>query len=307
MCCVGVIGGQFVRSKPLDFSAQGGLWIPCAGSVTPWETHLGSEEYEPDAKAFYEATGAVSSSIRDFLRYFGVYQSSVTKQEAIDAGWYPYQYGYLWETRVSADFTETTTKLYAHGRLAYELGYVMPDEKTVYGTDDGANVMNSMFVASVAKDITEGVGYCAKYTQTSPDGGAAIHWTADIEWLEMPTATHAEVEAAIKTTTFADLFYSAGCAADGSCTDASFRPTNTGKGCECLKPVPGKERLAAVFEKRRYAGKHKSHAMLVRCCHDRVRQQDHPPTHAPPWCCSAHMFSCSHVHMFTCSHVHTTD
>jgi len=261
-----------VRTKPLDFSAHGGLWTPCAGSVTPWETHLGSEEYEPDAKAFYAATGAVSSSIKDFLRYFNVYKASVTKEEAMGAGWYPYQYGYLWETKVNADFTETTTKLYAHGRLAYEMGYVMPDEKTVYGTDDGTNVMFSMFVSNVAKDIKNGVGYCAKYTQTSPDGGAAIDWTADITWLEMPTATHAEVQAAVKTTTFNDLFYAASCAADGTCTDASFRPTNTGKGCECLKPVPGKERLAAVFEKRRYAGKH-TVARDARTCRSRVRQQ----------------------------------
>ena len=29
--------------------ADWGLWVPCAGSVTPWGTHLGSEEYEPDA------------------------------------------------------------------------------------------------------------------------------------------------------------------------------------------------------------------------------------------------------------------
>ena len=34
----------------IDWSAHGGLWTPCAGSVSPWNTHLGSEEYEPDAK-----------------------------------------------------------------------------------------------------------------------------------------------------------------------------------------------------------------------------------------------------------------
>ena len=31
-------------------SDWGGLWTPCAGSVTPWNTHIGSEEYEPDGK-----------------------------------------------------------------------------------------------------------------------------------------------------------------------------------------------------------------------------------------------------------------
>src|SRR5262245_7072557 len=37
-------------TKPLDLAGIHGIWNPCAGSVTPWKTHLGSEEYEPDAK-----------------------------------------------------------------------------------------------------------------------------------------------------------------------------------------------------------------------------------------------------------------
>ena len=36
--------------RRVDWSEYGGLWTPCAGSVSPWNTHLGSEEYEPDAK-----------------------------------------------------------------------------------------------------------------------------------------------------------------------------------------------------------------------------------------------------------------
>lgn len=40
---------SIVKAAPVDFSSVGGIWIPCAGSVTPWGSHLGSEEYEPDA------------------------------------------------------------------------------------------------------------------------------------------------------------------------------------------------------------------------------------------------------------------
>ena len=39
-----------------------GMWNPCAGMVTPWNTHLGSEEYEPDRQERREqrvADGAV--------------------------------------------------------------------------------------------------------------------------------------------------------------------------------------------------------------------------------------------------------
>ena len=38
--------------NPVDFSEYGGLSGPCAGSTTPWNTHLGSEEGDPDQKAF---------------------------------------------------------------------------------------------------------------------------------------------------------------------------------------------------------------------------------------------------------------
>ena len=50
-----------IDTAPVDFSAFGGLWVPCAGSITPWGTHLGSEEYEPDARVI-EATKISASS-----------------------------------------------------------------------------------------------------------------------------------------------------------------------------------------------------------------------------------------------------
>ena len=60
-----------------------GIWIPCAGSVTSWNTHLGSEEYEPDAKNLaanvtYEEfavmdEGFSAKDITLYLRYFGIY------------------------------------------------------------------------------------------------------------------------------------------------------------------------------------------------------------------------------------------
>ena len=147
-------------TKAVDFSAHGGLWIPCAGSVTPWMTHLGSEEYEPDARAFYASSTLntpdwMFQNYRDFMRYFGKYEAkaSFTKEKAMEGGFYPYQYGYPWETVVKADFTEMTKKLYSHGRQAWELSYVMPDSSTVYGTDDGTNVFFTYFKADTAKGI----------------------------------------------------------------------------------------------------------------------------------------------------------
>jgi len=251
---------QFVRSKPLDFTADKGLWTPCAGSVTPWETHLGSEEYEPDAHCYADDNCAWNSwpmnKVRPFLRFFGVYAGSTgfNKNIARDAGFYPYRYGYPWETKVNADFTETTTKLYAHGRQSYEMSYAMPDMRTVYNTDDGTNVFFAMFKATAAKKISEGINYCAKYTQTSPDGGNAEDWTADIEWIKMPWIRAATVEAAIESTTFYDLFDYQACSTSGSVCPSGYSSVNTWVGCECLRVKSGMDALASVLEKRRYAG-----------------------------------------------------
>lgn len=38
----------------MDWSKYEGLWVPCAGSVSPWKSHLGSEEYEQDSRPLAE-------------------------------------------------------------------------------------------------------------------------------------------------------------------------------------------------------------------------------------------------------------
>ena len=92
--------------------------------------------------------------------------------------------------------------------MSYEMSYAMPDKKTVYGTQTMGPIPNEMFhrfVATTAGDISEGVDYCAKITQTSADDCEAIDFTAKVEWLAMSTPS-AQVQAAIKTETFSSLF-----------------------------------------------------------------------------------------------------
>ena len=36
--------------NPISFAKVNGGWIHCAASLSPWNTHLSAEEYEPDAK-----------------------------------------------------------------------------------------------------------------------------------------------------------------------------------------------------------------------------------------------------------------
>ena len=60
-CCFASWGPA--ASRHVDWSHANGLWIPCAGSVSPWNTHIGGEEYEPDAKFFSPSLYQNDSSI----------------------------------------------------------------------------------------------------------------------------------------------------------------------------------------------------------------------------------------------------
>ena len=116
-----------VSAAPIDFSALGGLWIPCAGSVTPWGSHLGSEEYEPDARSFYASESPAQEdswmgrNIADFMRYFPD-ATGTSPNEIVASGFNPYFYGYAWETKI-ADGKPLTEKLYSQGRMSWELAY----------------------------------------------------------------------------------------------------------------------------------------------------------------------------------------
>ncbi|WP_326998801.1 alkaline phosphatase PhoX [Cohnella kolymensis] len=148
--------------KKVDFSAAAGLWIPCNGSLTPWNTHLSSEEYEPDARA-YELDPAKSPLVGSFTKYY--YQDDKKVGN-------PYAYGYIPEVTVHADNTTTVVKHYSMGRFSHELGKVAPDGKTVIFGDDGGNTMMFMYVADQAKDLSAGTLYAAKWIQTSDKDAA---------------------------------------------------------------------------------------------------------------------------------------
>ncbi len=73
------------HAKKIDFSNVNGLWTPCNGSTTDWGTHLGSEEYEPDARAFEDPS---SSSYKDVTNFAKLYFGDTSKAN-------PYYYGWI--------------------------------------------------------------------------------------------------------------------------------------------------------------------------------------------------------------------
>ncbi|WP_336366181.1 PhoX family protein [Marinobacter sp. C2H3] len=224
--------------EQLDQSGIRGGWNHCAGSVTPWNTHLASEEYEPDASD--------PNSANAMADYFGGDATQVN----------PYDYGWNIEITVDASNakpTATLEKHYAMGRLASEMGTMMPDQKTAYISDDGTNVGYYMFVADTAGDLSTGTLYALKWNQTSADN----YGSADIDWISLGHASDSEIKPLLSGAgklTFSDIFATETPNGDGSCPTSGFVSINAGDGGnQCLQLQPGMEMAASRLETRRYA------------------------------------------------------
>ncbi|HEX5747586.1 MAG TPA: alkaline phosphatase PhoX [Archangium sp.] len=245
-----------LSTRPIDFSGVEGYWVPCAGSVSPWNTNLSSEEYPEDARKYEDAASvsALTLKERSMIRYWGLDPATATLEQ-IKAVYSPYRYGYVVEVAVDGSGATTVTKHYAAGRRALELAYVMPDKKTVYLSDDGTNDGFYMFVAARPGDLSEGQLYAARWFQTTPSG--APSGRADIYWLPLgPSATDAQVKALIDGgIQFSQIFETETQNADGTCPRAleGFRAIHTETGRECLRLKPGQELAASRLESRRYA------------------------------------------------------
>ncbi|MCB1764830.1 MAG: DUF839 domain-containing protein [Candidatus Competibacteraceae bacterium] len=247
----------------IDQSSIHGGWVHCAGSVTPWNTHLGSEEYEPDARLFNFTTGTKITGSGQEDTYFHAMDAYFDGNRlAMD----PYFWGYPIEVDVLNDSGETSiTKHYGMGRMALELAKVMPDQRTAYMSDDGTNVGMFMFVADTAGDLSAGTLYGAKLTQTSPDDDAN-GGVFTIEWIKLGQSSDAEISALVDAkTTFDQIFTTADPVVDADGKDTGACPTgftsvNHGHEAtegntyhECLQLKSGMEKAATFLETRRYA------------------------------------------------------
>ena len=224
--------------KPVDFSKDGGIWTPCAGSLSPWNTHLGSEEYEPDAKA--HELNPENSSVTQFARNYYKSQTIIGN---------PYLYGHLPEVKVQPTGKVTAVKHYSMGRLSIERTVVMPDERTIYYGDDGGYTMMFMYVADKAQDLSAGTLYAAKWNQTGDQTGGS----ANLEWIKLGHGTDNEIKKMAQSLKFSDIFETTSddvyAAANGF---KKIKTNSSGGKTEWLKLKPGMEKAAAFLESRRY-------------------------------------------------------
>ncbi|WP_066305953.1 PhoX family phosphatase [Bacillus sp. FJAT-29814] len=220
---------------PVDFSADGGLWTPCAGVLSPWNTHLGSEEYEPNARV-HEANPE-NSDVTQFARNYYQDPSVIGN---------PYLYGYTTEVKVHPNGEAKAVKHHSMGRLSFENVTVAPDNRTVYYGDDGSYTMSFMYIADKAKDLSAGTLYAAKWKQTSDQNGGA----ADIEWIKLGHANDQEIKEMAQNLKFSDIFETTNDAAYAQAN--GFKQVKAAGNLEWLKVKPGMEKAAAFLESRRY-------------------------------------------------------
>jgi uncharacterized protein len=220
---------SLVKYHNVDTSSVNGLWITCGASLSPWNTHLSSEEYEPDAFA------------TDNKR-FKAFSKSLFEHESVAN---PYHYGHMPEITVNPDGTGSIVKHFCLGRISHELVQVMPDKRTVLMGDDATNGGLFVFIADKAENLSSGTLYVAKWHQTSGIGPGA----ATLSWIKLGHASSKEIESFANTFNPNDIMsVKTADPQDNSYTKIKY----SGKD-NWVKVMPGKEKAAAFLETHRYA------------------------------------------------------
>ena len=224
---------SLVKYHNVDTSKVHGLWITCGASLSPWGTHLSSEEYEPDA--FADRT---KNFMNDFSQ--NLYGNAATAN--------PYHYGHLPEVTVNPDGTGSIKKHFCMGRISHELIQMMGDNRTALMGDDATNSAYFIFVADREKDLSAGTLYAAK-VGGSTDFSSAASAAAPLTWIKLGKATSAEIEQlanTLKPTDILDLK-----SADPQ--DPSYTKIVANGKTEWIKLKPGMDKAAAFLETHRYA------------------------------------------------------
>jgi secreted PhoX family phosphatase len=224
---------SLVKYHNVNTAGVNGLWITCGASLSPWGTHLSSEEYEPNAFA-----ASTDAQFKAFSK--NLYGSETAAN--------PYHYGHMPEVTVNADGTGTIKKHYNLGRISHELVQVMPDNRTVFMGDDATNSGYFVFVADKEKDLSSGSLYVAKVGAGFSIDPAATT-AAPLTWIKLGSATSAEIKTLADTLKPTDIMLVS--AVDP--LDASYTKINANGKAEWVKLNTGMEKAAAFLETHRYA------------------------------------------------------
>jgi len=177
----------------VDFTDVNGTAALCFGSVTPWNTPLTSEEWivNSDVNSTTYASWNDPEEVASNAR-LGRMWEIVEEGQNLN----PYDYGYIIEITNPAG-TPTPVKHYTIGRYEHENAVVMPDQRTVYSSQDDTGGVLFKFVADAAGDLSAGTLYGAALTQDAGVNDPAVTGF-DIAWVELASGTNAQIEAWIR-------------------------------------------------------------------------------------------------------------
>ena len=226
---------SLVKYHNVDTSKVHGLWITCGASLSPWNTHLSSEEYEPDA--FDTGDTKAGKQLRAYSKNLFGDENRAN----------PYHYGHMPEVTVHPDGTGSIKKHYCLGRISHELIQVMPDNRTALMGDDATNGGLFMFVADRPRDLSSGNLYVAKVGAgfNVIQGGEA----APLTWIHLGHASSREVEQMADKVKPQDIME----VRLEDPKDASFTKIFISGKANWIKLKPGMEKAAAFLETHRYA------------------------------------------------------
>ncbi|TCM69141.1 hypothetical protein EC844_10386 [Acinetobacter calcoaceticus] len=225
---------KLVKYHNVDTSSAHGLWITCGASLSPWGTHLSSEEYEPDA--FDQGIGTDVETLQAFSK--NLYGNAATAN--------PYNYGHMPEVIVNKDGSGKIVKHFCLGRISHELIQMMPDQRTALMGDDYTNGALFMFVADKEKDLSAGNLYAAKYTSELNESSKG-----QIQWIHLGHATSKEIDDLVNVRKLKPQDIMDSVKEDPN--DVSFTQIILNKKTLWVRVKPGMEKAAAFLETHRYA------------------------------------------------------
>jgi secreted PhoX family phosphatase len=244
-------GGRLKAAETTNVEAKDlrGLWFPTGAVKTGWNTALVSEAKEPDAQYFQTRP----------LELANLYMKTTGKVAKKDGG-NPYDYGYRLEISLDKDNTPVAQAHYALGRLSGSAVALMPDNRTVFITDDAYNGGFFMFVADKASDLSAGTLYAAKWRHVQDDYSGAGFFG----WMRLEHASDSEIKKLLDGgIQFGDIFDVINEKKYLSAPDKykdyklaviyPFFEDKSGNTREYLRLKPGMEKAAAFLESRRYA------------------------------------------------------
>jgi uncharacterized protein len=171
---------EVLSLKPMNFSSIDGINNVCAGSTTPWNSHLGGEE--SNAESIYDdVKSPLFVDCSDPLQQSRSYCKTKFKIQSYlgQKKFNIYNYGYIVEATVN-NSKNKIAKHYTTGKYAPEMAVVMGDYKTIYISDDGDS--SAFFKLVLDKEVHafdnnwKGTLYAAQFQSTNATQSYNLKW-----------------------------------------------------------------------------------------------------------------------------------